>query len=466
MGDSRDTGDLLRQWRDAGGSTRRRGHRSAEVAGLLRFAFYGRFSTKEHQDGDSSRRWQLECAGQVIAGFGSVVIEYLDAGVSRRRAWQNRPSAAALLNAIASGAPGFHAVVVGEYERAFCGRQAFGIAELLQEHGIGLWLPETLGPVDLSDPVHRAVLIEIGARSMREIQRDRHRAIEAMSAQARYQGRYLGGRPPYGYLLADVGPHPNASHARWGRQQQHLAPDPQTAPHVKQIFARRLAGDSMNSIARDLNARGVACPSAFDRDRNRHRRASGWACTTVAAILANPRYTGRQVWNRQPTRHHDTQAVGAVGAEPRQQRANRHDWIISDRIVHEPLVSEADFVAAQTVTALARPADNSTRTYQLVGVLRCATCDRRLISHWSYGRAWYRCRHGYSSTSVTKDRLRGLYLREDRLLEQISALLPASRRAASPGITDIADYLRLRHMIAVCDGTSVTVEPDFSATAH
>jgi hypothetical protein len=27
--------------------------------------------------------------------------------------------------------------------------------------------------------------------------------------------------------------------------------------------------------------------------------------TTVAAILANPRYTGRQVWNRQPT-HRDT----------------------------------------------------------------------------------------------------------------------------------------------------------------
>jgi hypothetical protein len=29
-----------------------------------------------------------------------------------------------------------------------------------------------------------------------------------MAAQTR-QGRYLGGRPPYGYRLADAGPHPN-----------------------------------------------------------------------------------------------------------------------------------------------------------------------------------------------------------------------------------------------------------------
>ena len=28
---------------------------------------------------------------------------------------------------------------------------------------------------------------------------------------------------------------------------------------------------------------------------------AGWTLSTVAAILANPRYTGRQVWNRQRT---------------------------------------------------------------------------------------------------------------------------------------------------------------------
>ena len=115
------------------------------------------------------------------------------------------------------------------------------------------------------------------------------------------QGRHLGGRPPYGYRLVDAGPHPNRAHAGWGRRLHRLDPDPVTAPHVRWIFEQRLAGRSVAGIARDLNERGVPCPSRADPDRNRHRSGQAWMVTTVAAILANPRYTGRQVWNRQHT---------------------------------------------------------------------------------------------------------------------------------------------------------------------
>ncbi len=58
--------------------------------------------------------------------------------------------------------------------------------------------------------------------------------------------------------------------------------DPATADHVRWIFAQRLASESIAGIARTLNANGIPCPSD-------------------AAILTNPRYTGRQVWNRQRT---------------------------------------------------------------------------------------------------------------------------------------------------------------------
>jgi DNA invertase Pin-like site-specific DNA recombinase len=74
-----------------------------------------------------------------------------------------------------------------------------------------------------------------------------------MAAQTREQGRYLGGRPPYGYRLADAGPHPNKAHAAWGRRAHRLEPDPETAPQVAWIFAQRLAGHSMARIARALN---------------------------------------------------------------------------------------------------------------------------------------------------------------------------------------------------------------------
>src|SRR3954454_4897836 len=103
-----------------------------------------------------------------------------------------------------------------------------------------------------------------------------------MRAQARDQGRHLGGRPPYGYRLVDAGPHPNAAHARWGRRLQRLDPDPVTAPHVRWIFAQRLAGSSAAAIARALNERAVPCPSSYDPTRNPHRQGDAWMLRTVA----------------------------------------------------------------------------------------------------------------------------------------------------------------------------------------
>ena len=122
-----------------------------------------------------------------------------------------------------------------------------------------------------------------------------------MAAQTLEQGRYLGGRPPYGYRLTDAGPHPNKAHAAWGRRARRLEPDPVTAPVVSWMFGQRLAGHSAARITRALNDAGVPCPSAADPGRNPHRAGAGWTLRTVAAILANPRFTGRQVWNRQPS---------------------------------------------------------------------------------------------------------------------------------------------------------------------
>jgi site-specific DNA recombinase len=109
-----------------------------------------------------------------------------------------------------------------------------------------------------------------------------------MAAQTREQGRYLGGRPPYGYRLGDAGPHPNKAHAAWGRRAHRLEPDPATAPVVSWMFAQRLAGHSAARITRALNDAGVPCPSAADPGRNPHRAGAGWTLRTVAAILANP----------------------------------------------------------------------------------------------------------------------------------------------------------------------------------
>ena len=92
----------------------------------LRFAFYGRMSTTEHQDRASSRAWQREAADCLVAGHGVVEVEFFDEGCSRRLPWSSRPEAAALLAELSSPGRRFDAVVVGEYERAFSGDQVIG----------------------------------------------------------------------------------------------------------------------------------------------------------------------------------------------------------------------------------------------------------------------------------------------------------------------------------------------------
>jgi hypothetical protein len=88
--------------------------------------------------------------------------------VSRRRAWPDRPQAAALLAAVSDIGHGIDAVVVGEYERAFAGDQILHLVPLLNDCGVGLWLPELHGPVDLDNPTHAALITLLGAQSQRE----------------------------------------------------------------------------------------------------------------------------------------------------------------------------------------------------------------------------------------------------------------------------------------------------------
>jgi site-specific DNA recombinase len=193
------------------------------------------------------------------------------------------------------------AVVIGEYERAFYGSQYALMAPLFEHYGIQLWLPEAGGRVDFTSEHDERAMTVLGLSSKREIVRASIRVRTAMAVQARDQGRYLGGRPPYGYRLADAGPHPNKMHASWGRRAHRLEPDPDTENVVRWMFAQRLAGHSVARIARALNDASIPCPSAADPARNSHRVGTGWSVRTVASILSNPRYTGRQVWNRQPT---------------------------------------------------------------------------------------------------------------------------------------------------------------------
>lgn len=95
--------------------------------------------------------------------------------------------AGALLAAIASPHRTFDAIVVGEYERAFYGRQLHKLMPFFQRHDIAVWLPEAGGPIDLDDPAHQTLLLLLGHQSQRKVLRSRFRTTAAMCAQVREQ---------------------------------------------------------------------------------------------------------------------------------------------------------------------------------------------------------------------------------------------------------------------------------------
>src|SRR6266511_3404759 len=181
----------------------------------LVFAFYGRVSTEDQQDPQASYDWQITRARQLIEPKGGVIVtEYFDIGHSRALPWQRRPQASQLLAALRDPDRGFNAVVIGEPQRAFYGNQ-FSLTYPVFEHfRVGLWVPEVGGPIDPGSEAHDLAMTLFGSQSKGERMRIKTRVRAAMGAQTAIQGRYLGGRPPYGYRLIDAAEHPNPAKAR------------------------------------------------------------------------------------------------------------------------------------------------------------------------------------------------------------------------------------------------------------
>jgi hypothetical protein len=179
---------------------------------------------------------------------------------------------------------------------------------------------------------------------------------------------------------------------------------------------------------------------------------------TVAVILANPRYTGRQTWNRRATGTSGPASMPALSAKG----------------AHPALVTEQDFVAAQQIRATRPASDGQNRRFALAGLIHCGICDRRLDSHWNHGRPTYRCRHGHTSTQrVDQPRPKTLYVREDHLVEEISIRLGdegneghATPELDRPQHRRLAAALRDSGKIIVCDGAGWRLKEIDSSSAR
>jgi hypothetical protein len=141
------------------------------------------------------------------------------------------------------------------------------------------------------------------------------------------------GAVPYGYRAQRVRIAPAGRKPRW---RTRLVIEPVEAATVKMIFTwRGIDGVTVGDIRRRLVA--ARYPAPLDPYTG---GAGVWTNAVIGAILRNPKYLGRQVWGR----HHHGRPTPASA------------WVWSPAWVHPPIVSGAEFEAANR---RARPASST-----------------------------------------------------------------------------------------------------------
>ncbi len=260
-----------------------------------------------------------------------------------------------------------------------------------------------------------------GGMSKGERNRIRTRVRTAMRVQAQ-DGPYLGGRPPYGYHLADAGTTPQPREG----PRRPTTPPPRTRPrhrtgratHLRRLRHRRRLRPARPALTDD----GILSPSAHDPERNRHRAGSGgvWAKSAVKAILQNPRYTGYQSLGQATPRRGPTRRTQRR-PRPHLQTPLERPKPTGSRAPSpptNPLITDELFDQAQDIiTAGTRPPPATARP-------RTRTCSRA----WSAARsATARCKATSSEADLHyrcvmkndypgADHPRSLSVREDHLL--------------------------------------------------
>ncbi|HXV05730.1 MAG TPA: recombinase family protein [Solirubrobacterales bacterium] len=435
---------------------------AANGAAPKRFAFYGRVSTTDKQDPALSFPSQLKACERKVAELdGEVTCQFTD---QESGAKQERPGWSALTHE-ARDREGrrFDAVVIYSTSRLARDRLYAALFEReLSKVGVSIHYatgagdPDTpegkvfIGMQQLWDEFERQKLSRETKRGMRE---------------ASEQGYRAGGRAPYGYRRREQ--ELPADH-RGDRDKRRVTLEPvdEEARVVAEIF-ELFVGERLSpkAIADRLNRPGgPLSPRHVDSARNLRGH---WAASTIRAMLKNPVYTGRTVWNRLDF----TEAKQSGGGA---KRRAREEWVIAED-AHLAIVDDETFEAAQerfSIRARGNGSAHAKRSYALSGMVRCCAGHGPLSMQGKArkGHHYYVCGYatgygeqaaleahsGQKTVSVREDRLTRLVLRffEQRIfgplrLERLEKQLRAQAR--SERANGKLAGTRLRQQIAEID---------------
>jgi DNA invertase Pin-like site-specific DNA recombinase len=291
-------------------------------------AIYARISSDPEHDQLGVTRQLDDCRALADRRDLRVIDQYVD---DDRSAWSGkaRPEYRRMLADIADGQVG--AVLVWHTDRLHRrSKELEEYIEVCEPRSVPTYAV-TSGEIDLSTADGRCFARILAAMATKESD-DKSRRIRRKHEELAQAGKMAGGGTrPYGY------------------QSDRRTIEPEEAAIVREAAERILAGDSLRSLASDLNDRGITTVTGKQ-----------WPVQVLRRMLLSARISGQR-------EHHGE--IIAPG-----------DW--------DPIITPARTSRLRALlTDPERRTKRAARSYLLTGLLNCAICGSRLVSRPRQGGA-------------------------------------------------------------------------------
>jgi site-specific DNA recombinase len=303
-----------------------------DMATLRAAAAYVRISQDREGAGLGVDRQEADCRELADRLGWTIVRTFVDNDVSASSG-KPRPGYRAMLEALKAGE--VSGVLAWHTDRLH--RRPVELEDyvaLCERHGVVTHTVKA-GPLDLATPSGRLIARQLGAVARYEVEHASER-IRSAQLQAVKDGRWSGGRRPFGY------------------EADGYTVRPDEAGALVRATEDIVKGRSLRSLAADLNERGVTTSTG-----------SEWKPTELRRVLLNPRNAGFIVLR------------GEVAGEA--------SW--------PPIVDRDTWQACRAILTDERRRTNKGRPRRWLGggLYRCGVCDERLRASSTKGRPTYRC---------------------------------------------------------------------------
>jgi site-specific DNA recombinase len=344
------------------------------MSSVLRCAVYARFSSEKQSP--LSIEDQVRKCRQYAEQRGWLVLEshiYSDQAISG--ATDDRFGLRRMLAVTTSKGRPFDVVLVDDTSRiSRTLKDSFTIHDELRFAGVRLiFVSQGIDTASEQAEVLLATHGIVDSLYIRELAKKTHRGVEGRALQ----GFHTGGRC-FGYRNVPV------EHAT--RVDQHGRPliigvrlqirEDEVAT-VRRIFEMYAGGNSLQKIAKQLNAEGVVSPQP-----QKGRISRSWCPSSIRTILRNERYRGRVIWGK-------TVKVRSKSGKRIYKRTAPDKWVVRD-LPEQRIVSEELWASVQaridTVKhvygEIGRKGGMQGRavssSYLFSGLLKCSECGANI----------------------------------------------------------------------------------------